>query len=80
LDNLTDISQKDIDESKEEILKLELTSFVKCVQRNLIRLPKEKVKLIDEKKKTIQKLLGVNDRQTNIALLIRLLQEEIENE
>ena len=80
LDNLTDISQKDIDESKEEILKLELTSFVKGVQRNLIRLPKEKVKLIDEKKKTIQKLLGINDRQTNIALLIKLLQEAIENE
>jgi len=80
LDNLTDISQKDIDEAKEEIFKLELTSFVKGVQRNLIRLPKEKVKLIDEKKKIIQKLLNANDRQANIVLLIKLLQEEIENE
>ena len=80
LDNLTDISQKDIDEEKEEIFKLELTSFVKGVQRNLIRLPKEKVKLIDEKKKIIQKLLVANDKQANIALLIKLLQEEIENE
>jgi len=80
LDNLTDISQKDIDETKEEIFKLELTSFVKGVQRNLIRLPKEKVKLIDEKKKIIQKLLDANDKQANIALLIKLIQEEIENE
>jgi len=50
LDNLTDISKNDIDESKEEVLKLELTSFVKGVQRNLISLPKEKSRQIDEKK------------------------------
>lgn len=80
LDNLTDISEKDIDEAKEEILKLELTSFVKGVQRNMIRLPKEKVRQIDEKKKIIQKLLYKNDKQANIALLIKLLQEEIGNE
>ena len=80
LDNLTDISKKDVDEAKEEVLKLELTSFVKGVQRNLIRLPKEKVKQIEEKKQNIQKLLDTNDKQENIALLIKLLQEEIENE
>lgn len=80
LDNLTDISKKDIDEAKEEVLKLELTSFVKGVQRNLIRLPKEKAKQIDKKKQTIQELLYKGDRQANIALLIKLLQEEIENE
>lgn len=80
LDNLTDISKKDIDENKEEVLKLELTSFVKGVQRNLIRLPKAKIKQIEEKKQSIQKLLDVNDKQANIALLIKLLQEEIENE
>lgn len=80
LDNLTDISKTDIDESKEEILKLEFTSFVKGVQRNLIRMPKEKAIQIDQKKITIQDLLYKNDRQANIALLIKLLQEEIENE
>jgi hypothetical protein len=80
LDNLTDISKKDIDENKEEVLKLELTSFVKGVQRNLIRLPKEKVKQIEAKKLNIQKLLDSKDKQANIALLIKLLQEEIEND
>ena len=80
LDNLTDISRKDIDENKEEVLKLELTSFVKGVQRNLIRLPKAKVKQIEKKKQNIQKLLDAEDKQANIALLIKLLQEEIENE
>lgn len=80
LDNLTDISKKDIDEGKEEVLKLELTSFVKGVQNKLVRLPKEKARQIDEKKSTIQDLLYKGDRQANIALLIKLLQEEIENE
>lgn len=80
LDNLTDISKKDIDDAKEEVLKLELTSFVKGVQSNLIRLPKEKIKKIEQKKQIIQDLLYKNDRQANIALLIKLLQEEIENE
>lgn len=80
LDNFTDISKKDIDETKEEILKLELTSFVKGVQRNFIRLPKEKLKQIEQKKVTIQKMLDSKDKQANIALLIKLLQEEIENE
>lgn len=80
LDNLTDISKKDIDDDKEEVLKLELTSFVKGVQQNLIRLPKSKVKQIEEKKQSIQKLLDTKDKQANIALLIKLLQEEIDNE
>jgi len=57
-----------------------LTSFVKGVQRNLIRLPKEKSRQIDEKKRTIQDLLYKDDRQANIALLIKLLREEIDHE
>ena len=80
LDNLTELSRKDFDEANEEVLKLELTSFVKGVQRNLVRLPKEKVKQIDLKKKEIKTMLNGNDRQSNIAILIKLLQEEIENE
>lgn len=80
LDNLTDISVKDIDEANEEVLKLELTSFVNGVQRNLIRLPKEKAKKLEGKKLEIKKILGSDDKQANIALLIKLLREEIENE
>ncbi len=80
LDNLTDISKNDIDENKEEVFKLELTSFVRGVQNNLIRLPISKIKLIDEKKRNIKILLDSHDKQSNIALLIKLLQEEIENE
>ncbi len=80
LDNLTDISVKDIDEANEEVLKLELTSFVNGVQRNLIRLPKDKARKLEAKMLEIKKILGSGDKQANIALLIKLLREEIENE
>ena len=80
LDNLSEISSKDVDEAKEEVFKLELTSLVKGVQKNLIRLPKSKLKSAEEKKHKIQEVLNGNDKQMNIAILIKLLQQEIENE
>lgn len=80
LDNFSDISNKDIDESKEELLKIELTSFVRGVQQNFIRFPKEKNKQIDKMKTSIKGMLNANDKQANIVLLIKLLQEEIEND
>ena len=80
LDNITDISAKDIDSDKEEVLKFEVTSFVKGVQKHLIRMPKSKNKQIANKIGSIREVLDKKDRQTNIALLIKLLQEEIENE
>ena len=40
LDNLCELSKGEIDDSKEEILKLELTSFVEGIQKDLIRIPK----------------------------------------
>ncbi len=42
LDNFTDISKGEINEDKEEVLKFEITTFVKGIQKNLIRMPKEK--------------------------------------
>lgn len=80
LDNLTDISQKDINEAEEEVLKVEFTSFVKGVQSNLYRFPKEKTKQFEKTKLSIKELLDSNDKQSNIALLIKLLQEEIDHE
>ena len=80
LDNLTDISKNDIDKENEEVLKLEITSFVKGVQNNLVRLPKYKSEEIAKLEQKIIPLLNSKDRQANIALLIRLLQKEIENE
>lgn len=80
LDNLTDISQNDINKENEEVLKLEITSFVKGVQNNLVRLPKNKSAEIAKLEEKIRPMLKPDDRQANIALLIKLLQKEIENE
>ncbi len=80
LDNLTEISRKDIDHDKEVVFKLELTSLVKGIQRNLIRLPKTQADQIDQKKQVFKKMLNNKDKKSNIVLLIKLLQEEIENE
>jgi soluble cytochrome b562 len=80
LDNLTDISKGDIDENKEEVLKFEITTFVKGVQKNLVRMPKNKSKEINKLAEQIKPLLNSKDKQANIALLINLLQEQIENE
>jgi hypothetical protein len=80
LDNLTDLSKKDIDTEREEVLKLEITSFVKGVQKNLIRIPKSKNTEIAKLEKEVKAKLSAGDKQLNIALLVKLLQEQIDNE
>ncbi|MFW6275213.1 MAG: hypothetical protein ACOC2M_01105 [bacterium] len=80
LDNISDISERDIDSEKEEVLKLEVTSFVKGVQKHLLRMPKEKSKQLEDKLDSMKSMLDQDDKQANIALLLKLLQEEIENE
>jgi len=76
LDNLNEISQKDFDEVKEEVFKIEITSFVDGLKKNLVRLPKEKTKEISEKETELKKLLG-KDSRINITVLTNLLQEEL---
>lgn len=76
LDNLNEISQKDFDESKEEVFKIEITSFVDGLKKNLVRLPKEKTKEIYEKEIELKNLL-VKDSRINISVLANLLQEEL---
>ncbi|MDX8338769.1 hypothetical protein SLH46_06230 [Draconibacterium sp. IB214405] len=80
LDNLTDLSKRDIDQEKEDVLKLEITSFVKGVQNKLIRLPKSKSKKIHKLEEQIKPILTKGNTQENIAILIKLLQDEIDNE
>lgn len=80
MDNLTDLSKEMINREKEDILKLEITSFLKGVQKNLVRLPKTKSGEILKLENQIRPLLNKDKRQENIALLIKLLQEQLENE
>lgn len=76
LDNLCEISSKDIDDEKEDVFKIEITSFVDGLKKNLVRLPKEKSKEIKTKEAELKLLLG-DDPGVNIAILTSLLQQEL---
>ncbi len=79
LDNLSEISKEKVNDSKEEVFKLEITSFVHGVTKNTLRIPKEKVKEYDEQVKKVSSILG-KDKKINIAILTKLLQELIKND
>lgn len=74
LDNLSELSKGDIDESKEFVFKLEVTSFVEGLKKNLVRLPKSKGKELAQLQGHIKATLS-DDKQLNIATLTKLLEE-----
>lgn len=77
LDNLCNLAESDIDLTKEDVFKFEITSFIKGLQRQTLRLPKGKMNEVKLLEKDIKEKLS-NDRSTNIALLLKLLQDEID--
>lgn len=79
LDNLCEISASGFDENEEIVLKLEMTSFVQGLQKNLVRLPKTKSKDFVQLQTSIKTKLS-NDTQLNIATLAKLLEELLNNE
>lgn len=76
LDNLCELSQNDFDENTEDVFKIEITSIVDGLKKNLVRLPKSKSKEVRIKEDELKKLLG-NDKGVNIAILTSLLQEQL---
>lgn len=76
LDNLCELSTKEFNADKEEIIKVEVTSFVEGLQKNFIRLSKDKMKEVELQQEILKKLF-VNDKRVNIAALANLLQAEI---
>lgn len=80
LDNLCELSKADIDETNEELFKIEITTFVKGLEKRLIRLPKQNSKEIFNLGNEIKLKLKENSKDLNIVLLINLLQEQLENE
>lgn len=79
LDNLCEISKSGFDESKEIAIKLEVTSFVKGLQKSLVRIPKSKDKELRNLEENIKAKL-TKDKHLNIATLAKLLEELIRNE
>ena len=79
LDNLSEISKEKVNDSQEEVFKLEITSFVHGLTKNTMRIPKEKMKEYDEQVKKVSSILG-KDKKINIAILTKLLHELIKND
>ncbi len=77
LDNLCNLAKSDVNLDTEEVFKLEITSFIKGLQKYTIRYPKGKTKEIKELEVDIKSRLS-NDKSANIALLLDLLQNEID--
>lgn len=78
LDNLCEISASGFNENEEIVLKLEMTSFVQGLQKNLVRLPKTKNKEYIQLQTAIKTKLST-DTQLNIATLAKLLEELLNN-
>ena len=79
LDNLCELSKEDINEESEELLKLEITSFVQGINKNLLRVSKTKTAEINNKIEEIKTMLS-KDKKINITILTKLLQELLSNE
>jgi hypothetical protein len=79
LDSLTELSQINYEESKEDVLHLDISSFGEGLQRRIVRVPKNLdlaiVKAEDDLKRTLSA-----DRTVNIAALTKLLKDLIEKE
>jgi len=80
LDNLSELSKSNVDNSKEDLIKFEITTFVKGFQKRFVRLPKKQSEEIDKLKSEIEQKLSSYDRAQNIALLVKLLQDQIEDD
>lgn len=74
LDNLCDINKTSVDDEKEEILKLEITSLVQGLNKSLLRIAKGKNKEVEMKQNEIKRILG-NDKRISLTILTKLLQE-----
>jgi len=72
LDSLTNLVRADVDEEKEEVLGIEMSSFVDGIRRNLIRIPKTKYKEATKIEDSIRNQLS-NDKAVNILALANLL-------
>lgn len=79
LDNLCELSKTNIDYDNEDIVKLEITSFVENIKERIIRMPKAKTQEAIQLAVVLQNGLS-QDRQLNIVTLIKLLQEQLNNE
>jgi len=78
LDNLREFEIKNIDTSREEAIKIEITSLIDGLQKNTMGFPKQKLAKAEQVKNSVRKHLS-DDQRTNIFALVSLLKEELKN-
>ncbi|MBP1638886.1 MAG: hypothetical protein H6Q17_469 [Bacteroidetes bacterium] len=78
LDNLCTLVKTDINLDNEDVYKFEVTTFLKGLQKQILRIPKGKLKEIKSLEDEIKSKLTSNDKSMNIALLLNLLQDQID--
>jgi hypothetical protein len=79
LDNLCEFSQTNVKQDDEDIIKLEITSFVENIKERIIRMPKSKTNEAVRMAESLNTRLS-SDKELNIITLIKLLQEQLNNE
>ncbi|PWH85413.1 hypothetical protein [Brumimicrobium oceani] len=79
LDNLSVLEKLSFDSEKEEVFKLDFTSKKTGLIPHIVRIPKSKLKKAQNNIDIIDKELG-SDKQMRIAILTKLLKQELDNE
>lgn len=79
LDNLSELEKLNFDTDKEEVFKIDFTTKKKGLIPHLVRIPKTKIEKSQKIIDLIHKELG-KDKQMRIAILAKLLKEELDNE
>lgn len=79
LDNLCELSLNDIDYANEDLIKLEITSFVENINGRIIRMPKSKSQEAARMAEFLSDKLS-KDKQLNIVTLINLLKDQLTDE
>lgn len=77
LDNLTNLDKLKVDETKEEVFKLDITTKAKGLSPHVVRISKSKIEAAKNQIASIDKELG-KDKKTRIAILAKLLKAELE--
>lgn len=77
LDELNTLSREDINPDKEEVFSVEVSTFRTGTQKKTLRLMNNS--LNSEMEEEIKRRLPGGDRNLRIALLVKLLQEELKN-
>ena len=79
LDNLSELEKINFDSDKEEVFKLDFTTKKMGLIPHVVRIPKSKIEKVKKNIDKIEKELGT-DKQMRIAILAKLLKQELEND